>query len=272
MWDVRKHRLSIVQIVRPGIQENDSILGMVHDGFLLAGSVLSAIGSIWMKLKVVDLFSGLGGFSEAFLQRGHDVLRVDNDPGFSHVPGTMIANIMELEPEDLPYRPDLVEAAPPCNCFSTMSIRYYWDNGRPKNETVRFAIDLVKRALWLKEQMKPRYWIFENPIGMMKYVLGPPQYTTYWASWYSSKDLIWSEVEGDRDKLPLKPTWLWGIIPNIEWPSKPKQYAKISRSETNRQKGVQGVKHSAITAQIPYRFSEALCLSIEQGLGGQTTL
>ena len=220
----------------------------------------------------MDFFSGLGGFSESFFQRDHNVIRIDNDSSFSHIPRTVIADIMKLEPESLPYRPDILLMSPPCNCFSTMSIRYYWENRRPKNETVRSAIDLVKRALWLKDQIKPKYWILENPVGMMKYVLGPAQALTHWASWYSEKDLIWSEVEGDPDKLPLKPTWLWGILPTIDWPSKPTRYAKISRSEKNRQKGVQGVKHAAISALIPYRFSEALCLSIEQNLGGQTSL
>ena len=228
-------------------------------------------------MTCVDFFSGLGGFSQAFFERnGWRVIRIDNDPGFSHIQNTHIHDLMKLDFKTLnrlgANKPDILLMSPPCNCFSTMSIRYYWENRRPKNETVRSAIDLVKRALWLKDQIKPKYWILENPVGMMKYVLGPAQALTHWASWYSEKDLIWSEVEGDPDKLPLKPTWLWGILPMIDWPSKPTRYAKISRSEKNRQKGVQGVKHAAISALIPYRFSEALCLSIEQNLGGQTSL
>jgi len=41
-------------------------------------------------MEVVDLFSGLGGFSQAFLDRGHEVERYDNNPKFSQVPNTKI--------------------------------------------------------------------------------------------------------------------------------------------------------------------------------------
>jgi len=39
-------------------------------------------------MKVLDLCSGLGGFSEAFLTAGHDVLRIENNPLLADVPNT----------------------------------------------------------------------------------------------------------------------------------------------------------------------------------------
>jgi len=208
-------------------------------------------------MKVIDLFSGLGGFSEGFLQRGHDVIRYDNDERFRDIPRTQIVDIMELE--RLP-KANVILASPPCNCFSRMTIRYYWEHKRPKNDKAKFAVALVKKALDLIHEVQPRFYVIENPVGMMIHVLGKPQVLTYWAAWYSDKD------EGiDLQEPPLKETYLWGRLPSIDWPSKPTIYARIDRKSKNRQKGVQGIKDSAISSKIPYLFSKALAVACEKG-------
>lgn len=217
-----------------------------------------------MKLKVVDLFSGLGGFSQGFLDRGHEVTRYDNDKRFETVPSTIIRNVLEMSPDDLSA--DIVLASPPCNCFSTMTIRYYWTNGRPKNEKCRNAVYLVKHTVSMIHKANPHYWIIENPVGMMRHVLGKPNITTYWAAWYSPHD------QGiDPLALPLKPTDLWGLLPSMKW-RKPENWVRISRATKHRQQGIQGIKDPAVSARIPYRFSEALCLACESGIGEQLIL
>ena len=214
-------------------------------------------------MRVIDLFSGLGGFSEAFVQRGHDVIRYDNDTRFADVPHTRIIDIMDLE--TLPNA-DVIVASPPCNCFSRMTIRYYWRNKRPKNDKARFAVSLVNKAKDLIDAINPRYYAIENPVGMMIHVLGKPQILTWWAAWYSAHD------EGiSLDEPPLKETYLWGRLPAITWPKKPTKYARISRKSKDRQKGVQGIKDSAISSKIPYLFSEAFAIACEKG-DYQTTL
>jgi len=214
-------------------------------------------------VRVVDLFSGLGGFSEAFVDRGHYVTRYDNDERFKDVPHTRIIDIMDLD--GLPDA-DVILGSPPCNCFSRMTIRYYWENKRPKNEKVRSAIALVRKAKELIDAASPQYYIIENPVGMMIHVLGKPQIRTWWAAWYSEHD------EGiDMNNPPLKETHLWGRLPDIVWPKKPTKYARINRKSKDRQKGVQGIKDSAISSKVPYLFSEALAIACEIG-NYQTTL
>jgi hypothetical protein len=208
------------------------------------------------KLRVIDLFSGLGGFSQAFLDRGHDVTRYDNDKKFADVPNTIVADVREIEPSDIAGA-DIILASPPCNCFSTMTIRYYWPNGQP-DKRARAAIKLVKDTIRLIDEAKPRYWVLENPNGMLVRVLGRPPIRTWWAAWGTSY---------------LKPTNLWGILPSIEWPSKPKDgYVKVGRTAGYRQVGIQGMKDSAEAALVPYKFSEALCESLEKDLGGQLSI
>ena len=234
------------------------------------------------NLVCVDLFSGLGGFSESMFQRGWKVTRIDNDEQFKEVPCTTIADIMTLNPEDLPQNPDILLMSPPCQCFSVAALSHYWENGRPKNDKTRFAIKLVKRALWIKDAINPKYWILENPMGMLRKVLGRPPYHTAWAAWYSEKD-----PHINPEFPPKKPTDLWGLLPNIDWPTA-RVWEKASRGA---KLGVQGIKATwnkdtfrskmfaylmprspALRSLIPYNFSEALAIAIEQDTGGQTTL
>lgn len=206
-------------------------------------------------MKVVDLFSGLGGFSQAFIDRGHEVTRFDFDERFSKVPNTIIRNVMELSERDL-GKPDIIVASPPCNCFSLMSVYHYWDNKVPKERTMQ-AIELVKHTYRIIK--KTKYWIIENPVGMLKHVLPIPYKITYWGSWYSSKDPIMQIVE----KPPLKPTFIFGELPLIDWRPKPSR----TRTQEARRGAKAGTQDPRLTpeirAMVPYEFSLAVCLGVE---------
>lgn len=60
-------------------------------------------------MKVLDLFSGMGGWSQAFRDRGHEVVRVELDPRFE---AEIHADILSLTPKDLPGPWDIVLASP----------------------------------------------------------------------------------------------------------------------------------------------------------------
>lgn len=231
------------------------------------------------KIKTcVDFFSGLGGFSQAFYEsNGWRVIRIDYDEGFRHIPNTHIADLMQMDLNSLrrlgAFKPDVLLMSWPCECFSLMSVYHYWENGRPKKQETRDAIALVQRSMMLKDQLQPKYWIGENPNGMMVKVLGKPNHYTWWGSWYSERDLMMLKLkELGTDKPPLKPTSLWGILPKINWRSKPRkgEYQEAPRGAKS------GIQNSAlrpeIRACIPFEFSQALVNSINQDLGGQETL
>ena len=220
-------------------------------------------------MRVIDLFSGLGGFSQAFLDRGHDVLRIDFDDKFREVPNTMVKDIMELEPSELgsfAYDIDIITSSPPCNCFSTLALSTFWENGRPKDPRTIDAIALVKRSITLIERLEPKFWVIENPTGMLRHVIGPPQVLTWWCAWYSNKDPIVHILNGK----PKKPTHLWGLLPTIKWPKEPKDCIKAPRGSKT---GIQSKNTTPeIRSLIPYNFSLALCKSIESSKGGQISL
>jgi hypothetical protein len=226
------------------------------------------------RLKCVDLFSGLGGFSESMYQRGWDVVRYDFDDSFSHIPETVIADVLSLTPEDLPTDPDLILASPPGTHFSTAAGWRYWKGGFPSPE-IKPSVELVKYTLKLIHEIDPDYWVLENPRGMLRRIIGLPVVTTFWASW----------------GMPyLKPTDLWGKIPAIDWP-KPRNWitgthGKHRGTQANKtdllgyyskiMEGKKGllelVSAPALRSLVPFKFSEALAISVEEGRGGQTSL
>jgi hypothetical protein len=117
-------------------------------------------------VRVLDLFAGLGGWSAPFLERGHEVYRIDNDPRFeveSH------ADILTLAAADLPWRPDIILASPPCESFSVLTIGRNWAPGRvPKTDGARLAIALVEATRRLIDDLRPAYFVVENPRAMLR--------------------------------------------------------------------------------------------------------
>lgn len=204
-------------------------------------------------MNVIDLFSGLGGFSQAFVDRGHDVERYDFEPKFKEIPHTMTIDILDMTPIDLEHA-DIILASPPCNHFSVMSNHYHWPKNVPTKGTLE-QIELIKYTIRIIKESQTKYWILENPRGMLRRAIGKPQMTTFWAAWGAPF---------------LKPTDLWGVFPPIDW--RIKDCAKWARAPRGSKTGVQdGRTKPEIRALIPYDFSMAVCLAAE-GNSPQTTL
>ena len=129
-------------------------------------------------MRVLDLFSGLGGFSEAFLLSGDEVERVENNPLLNQVPRTTMMDVIELRDnlESLmengyPCRPiDVILASPPCYDFSLAhgapqaiaSRNGTFDEYEPSMELVEATLDIIKLV-------KPRYWVIENVMGSIRH-------------------------------------------------------------------------------------------------------
>lgn len=158
------------------------------------------------RLRVLDLFAGLEGWSAPFRERGHDVYSVDVDARFdvdSH------ADVFELTPTDLPWQPDVVLASPPCEAFSVLRIGQNWTRDhQPRNDKARDAVRLVEATVALIAALEPRFWIIENPVGKLRRlpVVAPfyrrtVTYCQYGAPWRKPTDL-WG---GFPPSLELRP-------------------------------------------------------------------
>ena len=127
-------------------------------------------------MKVLDLFSGLGGFSQAFIDRGHDVITYELNPKFKP---DVCVDIMELD--ELP-KCDVILASPPCEKFSVAAIGRYW-RGCEISVEAKEALRLVEHTLSLIYWTRPKYWFLENPTGMLRTIIGNPPVEIYFAQY-----------------------------------------------------------------------------------------
>lgn len=176
-----------------------------------------------MIFHVLDLFSGLGGFSKAFKDNGCKVLTIDSNPEFK--PDICI-DIMELKKSLISkYRFDVILASPPCTEFSKDSMPDSWNKNRSVNPNTLLLQKTLKIIYWVD----PKYWIIENVSGARPYFypfLGKP-----------------------RKKVGSR--YLWGNFPVFD--CKPK-YGKWLLSP--------GDERPTLRSLIPYELSFALYKSM----------
>lgn len=194
-------------------------------------------------MKVLDLFSGLGGWSEAFVRHGCEVIRIENNPLLAEIPYTQMKDVIEVrdyllecQNRGLPIqKPDVILASPPCFYFSnaysapkSIYLRKFGnlDKYNPPMKLLEATIDIIKIV-------KPKYWIIENVKGSQAYFnkyLGKP------------KQIIGAYV-------------LWGTFPAIHCPA-----------ETLPTKAEKDRRHSPLRsnyrAEIPLPLSMALLTAI----------
>ena len=114
-----------------------------------------------VRLRVLDLFSGLNGWGDPWRVRGHDVVGIDIAES---CPATIHADLLTFDLDQLPWRPDVILASPPCEGFSVMNIGKNWfHDGTPKTDSARLAMRLVARTLDIVRTLDPVWWVMENP-------------------------------------------------------------------------------------------------------------
>jgi len=101
-------------------------------------------------MKVLDLFCGLGGFSQAFRDRSHEVIGVDIVE-----PADIVGDILDWWPNES-Y--DVILAAPPCTEFSTASHTV-------RNEFWMPDMALALRTSEIIRTIGPQWWSVENVRG-----------------------------------------------------------------------------------------------------------
>ena len=181
---------------------------------------------------MLDLCSGLGGWSEPWVRAGHSVVRVDLNPKFARIPYTITADVMEYEPSG-PV--DVVLASPPCEGLS-----HGRKLGDGDAERKHRYLAIADRCRQIAKDHGKR-WVIENPRGELRKVWGPPTTTVYYCQYGESY---------------AKPTDLWSNDPaltalGVGCPHKshPRKYARHSDL---------CLKSRSERARIPYSLALAV--------------
>jgi C-5 cytosine-specific DNA methylase len=213
------------------------------------------------KLKVVDLFCGLKGWSRPFRDRGHEVWTTDIEPSFEP---DLAVDMLELKASDLPWQPDIILASPPCETFSTMVMGRNWTHeGSPKTPKARLARELIWATLDLIQEVKPRWFIIENPRARLRTLDLIP---------YQDRRTVWYCRLGEP---VAKPTDLWGGFPKSLWlpemchNGNPDHIAAPRGSRTGTQGIGRGKADAATRAKIPYGLGLTVCLAAEADAANQ---
>jgi len=204
-------------------------------------------------MRVLDLFAGLRGWSAPFADRGHEVFSIDLDPRFDV---SLHADIESMTPADLPWRPDIILASPPCEKFSVMAFGANWLPGYvPRPQAVE-AIRLVQATLDLIADLAPAFWVMENPVGLLRKM-------PMMASW--DHRTVWYCRYGERR---AKPTDLWGAFPPsfVTRPTCHNGNPDHNAAPRGSRTGTQGFGTYADRSKIPAELALDVCLAAERDL------
>jgi hypothetical protein len=198
---------------------------------------------------IYDFFAGTGSATKAFEDAGHTVIRIEIDSQFD-------AHERDILNVDAGYlwekygRPDFIWASPPCTSFSVASIGKHWNkDGTPKSITAQQGIALVNCTLGLIKNLQPKYWVIENPRGMLRTILDAGiRHTVSYCQYGDTR---------------MKPTDLWT---NIEqWQPKPLCKPKAPCHEAaprGSRTGTQGLKGAKVRSMIPYELGREILVAI----------
>jgi DNA (cytosine-5)-methyltransferase 1 len=121
-------------------------------------------------MKALDLFCGLGGFSDGLALEGFDVTGVEIEPRITalYKHRVIVADVCSLDPNDFKGF-DLIVGSPPCRDFSEIGrlLGKTWKRPPdPDGEGMRLIntyLDFIKIA-------QPTYWLMENVPLAVPYV------------------------------------------------------------------------------------------------------
>lgn len=208
-------------------------------------------------MRILDLFSGLNGWTYPFEGFGHDIKRIDNDTRFeadAYLDINDIESVMSFLGD---WRPDVIFASPPCNAFSTMTMGKMWTHeGLPKHPLAVQGLRNVVSTLKLIALLAPDYWVIENPRARLRtldVLAGLPRVTVTQCQYGSNR---------------MKPTDLWGVLPPMTFKPMCKNgdpcHVRAPRGSVT---GTQGGLSSELAAKIPVLLAESVRVALERALG-----
>ena len=187
------------------------------------------------KRVILDLCSGLGGWTEAFAQNNWTVIRVENNPALQYVPFTLELDVLKWEEwvDEIPH-PQIIVASPPCLEFSRA---YSAPGPRAERTGQQFEPDmsLVQACLDIIDYFKPETWIVENVQGAQGHFL---------------------PLIGAR-RQRIGPFYLWGNFPLLSLPGDFRHAKKEGDTWSSNP------LRANLLAMIPFEISWALFESIE---------
>lgn len=201
---------------------------------------------------MLELFAGSRSVGKEADKLGFDVFSVDIKQ-FGNI--DLIKDVEFLKPKDIPFKPNIIWASPPCTTYSIAAISTHRDGQIPKTEFAKKSDRLIKNTIRLIDYYKCIYFI-ENPVGMLRKM-----------DFMKKLDRVSVTYCSYGDKR-MKPTDIWSnniySMYNLNgWQPKPKCYngnlnCQHESSPRGSRAGTQGLKGNYERSKIP----SALCREV----------
>jgi len=119
-------------------------------------------------MQVVDIGCGLWGWTDVWIEEGHEVIGIDiNEHRKREEPNVRFIQCDIRDFDSWELSPDVVTCSMPCTEFSIAKFIGY---GTQKEME---GLDLVQAALYVIQRLKPKFWIMEN-VKHLEDFIGPP--------------------------------------------------------------------------------------------------
>jgi hypothetical protein len=204
-----------------------------------------------MNKTALILFAGKNKAKVVFEKAGYKTYSVDANPKFN---SDLTGDVMEMRMDQVPFKPYVIIASPPCPCFSVAGFAKHWDNqGRPKTAKAVRSIGNVLATLDIVSYFKPKYYFIENPVGLLRkmpFMQSHKRVTVDYCQY------------GSRARKPTD------IFTNIEgWTPKRCHNGATCHESSPRGTtgGVQGMSNAEERAIIPKKLCEEILRVCEQG-------
>jgi len=206
-------------------------------------------------MKILDLFSGTRSATKIWEDEGYEVVSIEINPNQE---ATYNDSILEFNGYDLQIVHgyfDFIWASVPCTTFSVASIGKHWNkDGTPKTEECRINLRLLAHTIQLIEILKPRYYVIENPRGMMRKVFEEMELESY--DRYEITQCQYGHPN-------MKPTDLFGKLPPYFTARKCKNGSPCHEAAPRgSMTGTQGIKDKVTRSMIPYDLTSEIYHSI----------
>lgn len=188
-----------------------------------------------MKRHMIDLFSGLGGASEAFLKAGWRVNRFDNNPLLDDIDNTTMIDLSthKVAPASAI---DFLWCSPPCTEFS-QAFSAPGPVSRRRGEEFHPSMELLEVSIEHIERINPKWWVIENVIGSIPY---------------------FSEYLGNPRQI-VGPFVLWGNFPYMPFTKDQEFVMQGHKAKNDKRWSPIRANHRA---KIPYILSESMRLAV----------
>jgi hypothetical protein len=204
-------------------------------------------------LQALELFCGSAVVSQEFRQRHWNVIALDADICSN---ATLVQDIVQTEPSDLEFVPDVIWASPPCHTYSCAAGSYHRSAKKGQLESSKEARDnnflfcaMVKIMKWAKKKHPHLVVVIENPVGQLAHM---PLMEQFEKEFELEKKTVHYCAFGRDEK---KPTHIWSNDKNL--------LGNLSRYQCSRNCQVNGC-HESVQANrnkidysvIPQKLAE----------------